>query len=130
MEIKNSADLKAAILELEDKRDREKKQLVKNLNELNESLKPINLIKSTIQKVKEGPGVGPTLVKATVGVGMTMLSKKFLFGKSPGIFRKIIGSAIQMGLAGLVAQKTPTLNAPGKSLLSKIFRSKNSIIRR
>jgi hypothetical protein len=130
MEIKNSVDLKAAILELEDRKDREKKQLVKNLNDLTESLKPINLIKSTIQKVKEGPGVGPTLVKATMGVGVTMLSKKFLFGKSPGIFRKIIGSAIQMGLAGLVAKKTPTLNNSGKSLLSKIFRSKNSNFRR
>ena len=130
MEIKNSVDLKAAILELEDRRDREKLQLVKSLNELAESLKPINLIKSAIQKVKDGPGVGPTLVKATVGVGMTMLSKKLLLGKSPGIFRKIIGSVVQMGLAGLVARNTPSLKPPGKSLLSKIFRSKNSIIRR
>ena len=123
-------DLKAAILELEDKRDREKTQLKKNIIELTESLKPINLLKSTFRKVMEGPGVGPTLVKATVGVGMSMLSKKFLFGKSPGIFRKIIGSVVQMGLAGLVAKKTPTLNAPGKSLLSKIFRPKNSMVRR
>jgi hypothetical protein len=126
MEIKNAEDLKAAILELEDKKQREKQRLVHNFNALSESLKPINLIKSTFHKVKETPGITGTVLKATMGVGVGLLSKKILLGKSPGFLRKIIGSAIQMGLAGLVAKKAPDLKSPGSLLLKNIFRPKKS----
>src|SRR5450432_568930 len=104
MEIKNSEDLKTAILELQDRKQREKQQLVENFHAFTESLTPINLIKSTFNRVKETPGITGTVLKATVGLGVGMLSKRFLLGKSPGFFRKIIGSAVEMGVAGLVAK--------------------------
>ncbi|MEO5889251.1 MAG: hypothetical protein ABIQ31_03310 [Ferruginibacter sp.] len=124
MEIKNSEDLKAAILELEDRQQREKQQLVHNFHLFTESLKPINLIKSTYHKVKETPGITNTVIKATVGLGVGLLSKKLLLGKSPGFIRKMIGSAIQMGVTGLVAKKSDTLKATGGQFFKNIFRSK------
>ena len=125
MEIKNSEDLKAAILELEDKQRRQKLQLTEELHTFTESLKPINLLKSTYHKVKETPGIAGTVLKATMGVGVGLLSKKILLGNSPGFLRKIIGSAIQMGVAGLVAKKSDTIKYGGNQLFKNIFRAKS-----
>lgn len=125
MEIKNSADLRAAILELEERKIREKQQLVENFHVFTESLTPINLIKSTFNKVKETPGISGTILKAGVGLGVGFLSKRLLIGKAPGIFKKIIGSAIEMGLAGLVAKKSDTITSSGGRLIKSLFRLKN-----
>ncbi|MEP7145155.1 MAG: hypothetical protein ABI707_19875 [Ferruginibacter sp.] len=129
MEIKNSEDLKAAILQLEDRKQREQKQLVENFHAFKESLTPINLIKSTINRVKETPGITGTVLKATVGLGVGLLSKRFLLGKSPGFLRKIIGSAVQMGVAGLVAKKADTIQSNG-NFFKNIFRSKSKSTRK
>src|SRR3982751_6912256 len=123
MEIKNSLDLKAAILELEDKKRRQQDQLVYNFKVYKESMTPMNLLKSSFNKVKETPGITSTVLKASLGLGVGMLSKKILLGSSPGFVRKIIGSAIQMGVTGLVAKKTDTIKASGTNILKTLFRS-------
>lgn len=125
MEIKNSADLRAAILELEDRKQREKQQLVENFHAFTESLTPINLIKSTFNRVKETPGLTGNVLKATVGIGVGLLSKRLLIGKSAGLFKKILGSAIELGVAGLVTKKSDTIKSAGSQLLKNLFRSKN-----
>ena len=127
MEIKNSEDLRAAILELEDKMHREKRQLVDNFHNLQESLKPINLIKSTFKKVKETPGITNSVLKASLGLGVGLISKRLLLGKSTGFFKKIIGSAIEMGVARLVTKKTDTIKSGGSHILKNIFSSKKRI---
>lgn len=125
MEIKNSEDLKAAILELEVRKIREKQQLVENFHALTESLKPINLIKSTFHKVKETPGITGNVLKATLGLGVGLLSKRFLFGNSTGFLKKILGSAIEMGVAGLVVKKSDNIKFTGNRFFKNLFRSKN-----
>jgi len=129
MEIKNSEDLKIAIRELEEKELRQKQQLKADFHAYKETLRPINLLKSTIHKVKETPGITSTVLKATLGLGAGILSKKLFLGKSPGIFRKVIGSAVQMGLAGLVAKKTDAIKQNSGQLLKKIFSKKMSTVR-
>jgi len=127
MDIKNSTDLKAAILALESKERRQKQELVVNFKDFKESLTPINLLKSTFNKVKESPGITGSIVKASVGLGVGMLSKKLLLGKSPGFFRKIIGSAIQMGVTGLVAKKSDDIKTGGNQLLKTLFRPRKKM---
>lgn len=124
MEIKNSADLKAAIAELEHRKLKEKQELVSDFHELTESLKPINLIKSTYHNVKESPGITGNLLRAGVGLGVGMLSKKFLLGKSTGIIKNLLGSAIKMGVAGLVAKNTSNVKLTGTRFFKNLFGSK------
>jgi radical SAM superfamily enzyme len=80
MNIKNSADLKAAIQELENRKQLEKKQLVESFDGFKESLKPINLLKSTFNSVKETPGLGGLVVNTTLGMGAGLLSKRLMVG--------------------------------------------------
>ena len=82
MEIKNSADLKAAIVELENRKVNEKQGLLNDFNAITESLKPLNLLKSTFHKVKESQGISGNILKAAVGLGVGLLSKKILISKN------------------------------------------------
>lgn len=127
MEIRNSEDLKAAILDLEDRRQREKLQLVDNFHAFKESLTPINLIKSTINKVKDSPGITGTVLKASLGLGVGLLSRRLLLGRATGILKKILGSAIEMGVARLVTRKSDTIKSTGSQFFRNIFRSMKKV---
>ncbi|MEO6547516.1 MAG: hypothetical protein ABIN94_05935 [Ferruginibacter sp.] len=122
--IKNAAELKAAIQELERKEAREKEQLVQNFHGFTNSIKPMNLLKSTFVKVKESPGITGKLLKAGLGLGVGLLSKKLVFGKAPGIVRKVVGSAVEMGLASLVARNTDTIKSTGARLIRSMMKPK------
>ncbi len=124
MEINNAADLRAAILELEDRKLRDKQQLVENFHAFTESLSPVNLIKSTFNKVKETPGISGTVLKAAVGLGVGILSKRLLIGKSGGLVKRMLGSALEMGVMGVVAKNTGTLQSKGVRLIKSLFGSK------
>ena len=124
MEIKNSADLKAAIVELENRKVNEKQGLVNDFHAIAESLKPLNLLKSTFHKVKESQGISGNILKAAVGLGVGLLSKKILISKSTSVVKTLLGSAIKMGVAGLVAKNTDNIKTSGTRFFKNIFSGK------
>ena len=126
-EINNSADLKAAILELEGRSKREKEQLADNFHAFKESISPMNLIKSTFNKVKETPGVSGSMLKAALGLGVGILSKKLIIGKSSSLIKTVLGSALKVGVMGAVAKNSDTLQVKGVRLLKNLFGSKSKI---
>ena len=126
MQIKNSADLRAAIIELENKKQQEKKQLGEKFQVFKESLTPLNLIKSTFKGAKESPGLTGNIVKAGIGLGVGILSQQLLVGKSVGLAKKILGTALKMGVAGAVVNNTGTLKTACVNLLKNLFRSKKT----
>ncbi len=122
--IQNSADLKAAIVEMEEKQRREKLELVENFHVLTESLKPMNLIKSSIHKVTSTPGIGGTILKASMGLGAGLISKKLLVGHSTGILKMLAGNAVKLGVAGIIAKKSDNIKYAGLKLLTNMFGKK------
>ena len=124
MNIKNSADLKEAIQDLKNRKQLEKKQLVESFEGFKESLKPINLLKSTFNSVKETPGLGGLVVNTTLGMGVGLLSKRLMVGKSAGLLKKLFGSAVELGVAGLVANNSGTLKSAANRLFKNIFQPK------
>lgn len=124
MEIKNSADLKAAILELEDRKQREKEELTRNFHAFTESLTPMNLLKSTFNKVKNSPGIQGSVLKAGLGLGVGLLSKQLLIGRSTGIVKGLLGNAFKMGVMNLVAKNTDTIKSTGARFLKTLFSRK------
>lgn len=124
MEINNTEDLKAAILQLEDRKQREKQQLVDNFHAFTESISPVNLIKNTFNKVKETPGLPANILKAGLGLGVGIISKRMLLGTKGGILKRILGSAMEMGMMGLVAKKADVIKSTGIRLLKNLFGSK------
>jgi len=115
--IKNTNDLKTAIAELEKRRMIQEEILTNELQAAYENLQPLNIL----QKVTSSPGVRNTLLKATIGLGVGVLSKNLLIGKSAGILKNVIGNVIKYGVATLVAKNSGKIKETGTGLLKKLF---------
>lgn len=126
MEINNSIDLKAAIQHLEAKHLMQKQHLTDQFNDTVESLKPMNLLKSSFNKIVRSPGLVEKIIDATVGLGAGFLSKKLLIGKSTSILKKLLGNAVEFGVAGLITKNSSAIKNTGLGMFSKIFHSKKN----
>jgi hypothetical protein len=98
--IRNTKQLKAAIIELEQRKATQEKLLVEELHAAYESLKPANIIK----QAASSPSVRNTVIKAAVGLGAGMLSKSLLIGAAVSPVKKIVGNVIEYGIAALVTR--------------------------
>jgi hypothetical protein len=126
MEITNSSELKEAIKFLENQKSIQKERLTEQFHVAYESLKPINILKNSINKVVNAPGVTDNIIDTSISVGAGLLSKKLLIGKSAGIVKKILGLALEFGVTGLVSKNSDSIKSGSMNLLSKIFKSKKS----
>ncbi|MEO6721179.1 MAG: hypothetical protein ABIN67_12490 [Ferruginibacter sp.] len=124
MDVHDSASLKAAIAELQERQRSEKQELSENVHALVESLKPMNLIKSTFHNVTSAPGFGGNLFNTALSLGAGILSKKLLIGPSTTIFKKIAGNAVKAGVTGIIAKKSNKIRYAGLKLLTKILGKK------
>jgi hypothetical protein len=126
MEINNSAELKEAIKLLEKQKSIQKERLTEQFHIAYESLKPINILKNSLNKVVNSPGVSDNIIDTSISLGAGLLSKKLLIGKSAGIVKKILGLALEFGVAGLVSKNSDAIKSGSLNLLGKIFKSKKS----
>ena len=126
MDIHDSASLKAAIAELQQRQRIEKQELLDNVHALTESLKPLNLIKSTFHKVTSAPGFSGGLINTAMSLGAGIVSKKLLIGSSNTLLKKIAGNAVKAGVAGVVAKKAERIKYAGLKLITKLIGKKSA----
>jgi len=91
-----------------------------------ESLKPINLIRSTFKEISTSPILGDNVLGAVMGLASGYLSKKIVVGGSGNIFRKLIGSVLQFGVANAVAQHPDAIRLIGQFIM-QFFHRKNEV---
>ena len=70
-----------------------------------ESLKPTNILKHTIHEVQESTELKHNLLKVAIGLGAGYFSRKLVIGKSAGLVKKRLGTALQYGITNFVAKK-------------------------
>jgi hypothetical protein len=122
MEISNIKELQIAIAQLENKKLVQKELLTDHFHETYEHFKPINLIKNAISNIDLSPSsVGGTLTSAAISAGAGMLSKKLFVGKSNNIFKRILGLAIELGVANIVAKNSDGIKETGLNFLKKFM---------
>jgi hypothetical protein len=126
--ITNVKELEAAIAELENKRLVLKEELHDQFHETYEHFKPINLIKNAIKDFELTPtSLGGTLASAALSAGAGILSKKLFVGKSSNLFKKLLGLAVELGVANLVAKKSDGIKETGFNFFKKFLnRNKRS----
>jgi len=128
---KNSPNdsLDEAIVLLELKRDLELLQLKQQLNEVLESLKPINLIKDTFNAVTASPDLKNGIGKTVLGVASGLLVKNILFRNSYNPLKVVAGIVLQTVASGLAAKNSDKIKSTGQRLfhaiLLKFKRNKN-----
>ena len=128
---KNSPNdlLDEAIDLLETKRALELIHLKEQLNEVLESLKPINLIKDTIKKVTTSPDLKSGIGTTAIGVASGLLVKNILFRKTHNPLKLVARTMLQTVAAGIATNNSDIIKSTAQSifhaLLSK-FKHKTS----
>ncbi|MBS1597729.1 MAG: hypothetical protein JST75_05860 [Bacteroidetes bacterium] len=115
-------DLHEAIQELELKKSDQLVVIQNQFADFYETLKPANIIKNTFQSVFSSSDSRSNIVGSVIGLGTGLLSKKLLVGKSVNVFRKMLGAAVEFGIAGLIAKNATRIKEKGSDLIGKIFK--------
>lgn len=89
-----------------------------------ESLKPVNLLRSTVNDIASSPYLINNIVGNAVGLATGYLSKKIVIGASGNIFRKLFGFVLQFGVANFIAQRPDAIKSIGQFILQHVFRKK------
>ena len=103
-QINSARDLHEAIGELEQKKAQQLLALEHQFSDVYENLKPGNLIKHTLQSAFGSGESKQNILGSVIGLGTGFLSKRLLVGKSVGFFRKAIGTAVELGVAGMIGR--------------------------
>lgn len=117
-----SSDLQMEIMALEAERKRQEADLKDTAASALDSLKPINLIKSTFQSTVKTPGLGKNLLKGIAGLAAGFLSKKLFVMGSSSMVKKAIGTVVELGVAKAVAKNAGKLTSSGIKLMSKVIK--------
>jgi hypothetical protein len=118
--------LQNAIELLENEQDDKKQLLKEQLNYTLASLKPLNLLESVLTDINSAPDLIDTIIGSAIGLASGYLSKKIFVGTSGNLIRKIIGSALQLGVTGFVAQHTDFVKSLGRFFLEHILLKKQT----
>jgi hypothetical protein len=91
-----------------------------------ESLKPVNLFKSTMSEVTSSPYLIENIINTTIGLATGYVSKKIVVGASGNIFRQLMGSILQYGVTNLVSKHPEGIKTIGQFIFQNIFSKKGS----
>jgi hypothetical protein len=106
-QISTSAELKAAIAELEKKREIQQLTIKGQFAQTKEALNPVNLVKNTFSHVAEIPEVKKTLISTIIGIGIGYISNKVTAVlKDEEKLDRMVNNFINQGL-DKVEQKKP-----------------------
>jgi hypothetical protein len=103
--IANTTDLSVAIKRLERRRLLLEEELKDDFHNILQELKPTNLLKNTLHEIQESTPLKHNLLKVALGLGAGYFSRKLVIGKSAGIVKKALGTALQYGITNFIAKK-------------------------
>ncbi|HMG84051.1 MAG TPA: hypothetical protein VK559_13510 [Ferruginibacter sp.] len=124
MEIRDQKELKAAIAALEHAATIKKQIMTDQFHITYENLQPVNILKDQLRRLIGSTELQNDATSAAMGLGAGMLSKKFYEGSSPNIFKQFLGSALEFGVAKMVANNSDKIKEVAAGFLDKLFKTK------
>lgn len=122
---KTETDLEEAILILEAKKLEDEQMLKDQFHIVYDSLKPINILRNTIHQFGDSQELKTDLLNLSVGLTVGYLSEKLLVRGSHSPFKKLLGSAVMVGVTNVVAKNPEVTRMAGLSIL-RFLRNKLS----
>ena len=122
--IHKSEELKSAILELEAKKIVTEEAMKRQFHETLEIFKPSNILKNTVSEVSASPQFKHNILNLALGLGAGFVTNKIATGKKTGLLAKSLGTALQFGVASLIAKNKANEENIGHKkggLLKRIF---------
>ena len=121
--INSATELRVAILQLESKRVEEEKILKEHFRLAFDSIKPINLIKSTFNEAVSSPELKDSIVNTLVGMTAGYLSKILFERVTKSPFEKLMGTVLMFSIKNIVSKNPETIKTLGEKFIT-IFQSK------
>ena len=121
--INSATELRVAILQLESKRVEEEKILKEHFRLAFDSIKPINLIKSTFNEAVSSPELKDSIVNTLVGMTAGYLSKILFERVTKSPFKKLMGTVLMFSIKNIVSKNPETIKTLGEKFIA-IFQSK------
>ncbi len=101
--------LKESIRLLEMQQAKEGKILKEQFKITYESLKLVNLVKSSLKELTDSVEIKNNLFESIVSVLTGYVTKKLMISSTSNPFKKILGALIQLGVTNLVAKNAETI---------------------
>lgn len=118
--IKSSEQLDEVILQLTAKSKLQQQELRFHFDQALETIKPANLIKSTVSDLTHSPGFLKTAITGGLAMGAGLLSKKLIVGRSGGFLKRLAGMAATFALKKTIAKNSNKITDTGVNLLKKM----------
>jgi hypothetical protein len=125
--ITSAAGLKMAIELFEAEQAVKLQRLKEQFYPAYESLKPVNLFKSTLNDISSSPYLIDNIIGTALGIVTGYFSKRMVVGASVNRVRKLFGAILQFGLTNVVAQHADTIKSFGRYFFQHVFRKKEHI---
>lgn len=94
--------------------------LKEHFKETYESLKPINILKSTFKKAVSSPDLKSSAANSAIGITVGFLAKKLFGGNSSNPFIKLAGTLIGSFVGSKAEDNAEGIKSVGSFLLNKI----------
>lgn len=125
--ITTHAGLKEAINDLESRQSDEWFLLKNDALSAYESLKLINIIKSTLKDVISIPELKGNIADTAIGLTTGFLAKNAIIGRTNNPLKKLFGLMLEMTVANKVANNADTIKTVAGILLNRLAPSKKTI---
>ncbi|ABQ05338.1 MULTISPECIES: hypothetical protein [Flavobacterium] len=103
-------ELNQRIKLLEDRQDTEWCAIKDHIDDLKENLKPINLIRNTVEEINETVGFKSHLAQSAISIAIGYVAKRFIVGKGDSMFKGILGSIVQLIVTNMVSKPSESSN--------------------
>lgn len=90
-----------------------------------ESLKPVNIIKTTFNDMANSPDLLKSILSTSLGFVSGFVSKKIFIGNSNNIFRKFLGNIIQVGVTTIISANPDAVKTLGNKFIGTIFQRRS-----
>jgi hypothetical protein len=116
----STTTLNDAILELETRRAEEGKMLKEQVNQAYESIKPINLIRSTFKEAIASQDLREDIINLSLGLVAGYVSKKVFSGMEESPLKKLLGTSLQFGITLFIVNNPETIQAISDGIIKFI----------
>lgn len=116
--------LRESIRQLEIQQAHEGEELKAQFKATYESLKLVNLVKSSLKEVTESVEIKNTLFESIISVVSGYVSRKLMVNKNSNPFLKIVGLVMQFGITNLVAKNAEVIRIYVTELIDKFLHPK------
>jgi len=123
--IKTTVDLKNTIQQLEYKQANELLFLKRQFHITYESLKPVNLIKSSFHELTTAPEFKGNILDATLSIAAGYISKKVAIGATHNPLKQLLGTILQLGVTSVVSKNTDGIKSVAAKFINTMFAKKD-----